>query len=178
MSNYSNVRLSFVDLRWAQLYVSLVSPSCSSGYCFISISCWQDGADFNVATVWVLFSHKRCLAVRGCSGNLSSHPTTAGICAANGKTPFFVVSLSAWLFIWFLRNQTDFCLYDIIFIWFSGPKIATFLNKQETSLPLLKRVTPHNPPPWPASRSDHIREYPHIVNNDAPLKVNNMRQGR
>ena len=36
MSKYSNVRLSFVDLRWAQLYVSLVC-SCSSSICTKSL---------------------------------------------------------------------------------------------------------------------------------------------
>ena len=45
------------------------------------------------------FIFTQTLSGCGCSGNLSSHPTTAGICAGNGKTPFFVISLSACLFI-------------------------------------------------------------------------------
>ena len=59
-----NVQIQFLHRKLVLSgSIQSISPSCSSGYCFISICCWQDGVDFNLATVWVLFSHKRCQVV-------------------------------------------------------------------------------------------------------------------
>ena len=59
-----NVQIQFLHRKLVLSgSIKSISPSCSSGYCFISICCWQGGVDFNVATVWVLFSHKRCQVV-------------------------------------------------------------------------------------------------------------------
>ena len=59
-----NVQIQFLHRKLVLSgSIESISPSCSSGYCFISICCWQGGVDFNVATVRVLFSHKRCQVV-------------------------------------------------------------------------------------------------------------------
>ena len=96
------------------------------------------------------FIFTQTLSGCGCSGNLSSHPTTVGICAGNGKTPFFVVSLSACLFIWFPRNRADFCPYDIIFIliWFFWKPPPSSTNRKQVTitkyLPLPSPETCHS----------------------------------
>ena len=128
-----NVQIQFLHRKLVLSgSIQSISPSRSSGYGFISICCWQGGVDFNVATVRVLFSHKRCQVAAAVEIWVAIQQQQ-GFVRVTVKHPSL---LFLYLRVYsYPRNRRDFCPRDIIFIliWFSCPKITTVLNKQEIS---------------------------------------------